>query len=231
MIGTACTLRPEKALDVLIRAAAALLDDFADLRVLIAGEGPDRERVEALIAELGLGEVVSLLGGPWRHPRLPAGARRRGLLLGLGGKPALGDGVHGGRAAGGRDPGGGDPRHDRDGVEGVLVEPGDPEAIAGAVAELLRDPDEAAEMGRRGQRRRREEFDLDVTARMIGELYEELYAASGGAEALRLLFYADYAYHVEDSEGSAPRRRSRSSSPALGSVSSGCADRQESPSA
>ena len=59
MIGTACTLRPEKALDVLIRAAAALLDDFADLRVLIAGDGPDRARVEALIAELGLGEVVT----------------------------------------------------------------------------------------------------------------------------------------------------------------------------
>ena len=34
-------------------------------------------------------------------------------------------------------------------------------------------------MGRRGQLRRREEFDLDVTARRIGDLYEELYAASG----------------------------------------------------
>ena len=45
--------------------------------------------------------------------------------------------------------------------------------------DLLRNPDEAAEMGRRGQRRRREEFDLDVTARRIGDLYEELYAASG----------------------------------------------------
>jgi len=59
------------------------------------------------------------------------------------------------------------------------VPPGRPEAIAAAVAELLRNPDEAAEIGRRGQRRRREEFDLDVTARRIGNLYEELYEASG----------------------------------------------------
>jgi glycosyltransferase involved in cell wall biosynthesis len=65
------------------------------------------------------------------------------------------------------------------GVEGVLVPPGTPEAIAAAVADLLRHPDEAAEMGRRGQQRRREEFDLDVTARRIGDMYEELYAASG----------------------------------------------------
>ena len=35
-------------------------------------------------------------------------------------------------------------------------------------------------MGRSGRRRRREEFDLDVTARLIGELYEELYAAARG---------------------------------------------------
>ena len=179
MIGTACTLRPEKALDVLVRAAAILLDDFPDLRVLIAGEGPDRARVEALIDRARPGRDRDAAGGPRGHPRFPAGARRRGLLLGLGGKPAFGDGVHGGRAASGRDPGGGDPGHDLERGGGGAGAPGDPEAMAAAVAELLRHPDEAAEMGRRGRRRRREEFDLDVTARLIGELYEELYAASG----------------------------------------------------
>ena len=66
------------------------------------------------------------------------------------------------------------------GVEGVLVEPGDPEAMAAAIGGLLRDPARAAAMGRRGRRRRRAEFDLDVTARIIGELYEELYAAARG---------------------------------------------------
>jgi glycosyltransferase involved in cell wall biosynthesis len=178
VIGTACTLRPEKALDVLVRAAAALLDDFPDLRLLIAGEGPDRGRIEALIGQLGLGETVTLLGGrgdipdflqaldvavcssDWEGSPLSVMEYMEAEL------PVVATRV------------GGIPDMITDGVEGVLVPPGQPEAIARAVADLLRDPDAAAEMGRRGQRRRREEFDLDVTARRIGDLYEELYAAS-----------------------------------------------------
>jgi glycosyltransferase involved in cell wall biosynthesis len=179
VIGTACTLRPEKALDVLVRAAAVLLDEFPDLRLLIAGEGPDRARIEGLIGQLGVGETVTLLGGrgdipdflqaldvavcssDWEGSPLSVMEYMEAEL------PVVATRV------------GGIPDMISDGVEGVLVPPGDPEAIATAVAGLLRDPDEAAEMGRRGQRRRREEFDLDVTARQIGNLYEELYAASG----------------------------------------------------
>jgi glycosyltransferase involved in cell wall biosynthesis len=180
VIGTACTLRPEKALDVLIRAAAALREDLPDLRVLIAGDGPDRARVEALIAEFGLGEVVTLLGGrgdipdflraldvavcssDWEGSPLSVMEYMEAEL------PVVATRV------------GGIPDMIESGVEGVLVDPGDPAAIAGAVASLLGDPGRAAEMGRNGRRRRREEFDLDVTARLIGELYEELYAAAGG---------------------------------------------------
>ncbi len=180
VIGTACTLRPEKALDVLIRAAAALLGDFADLRVLIAGDGPDRERVEGLIAELDLGEVVTLLGGrgdipdflraldvavcssDWEGSPLSVMEYMEAEL------PVVATRV------------GGIPDMISSGVEGVLVEPGDPEALASAIGGLLHDPARAAVMGRRGRRRRRTEFDLDVTARMIGELYEELYEAGGG---------------------------------------------------
>jgi glycosyltransferase involved in cell wall biosynthesis len=179
VIGTACTLRPEKALDVLVRAAAILLEEFPDLRLLIAGEGPDRARIEALIGQLGVGETVTLLGGrgdipdflqaldvavcssDWEGSPLSVMEYMEAEL------PVVATRV------------GGIPDMISDGVEGVLVPPGQPEAIATAVAELLRNPDEAAEMGRRGQLRRREEFDLDVTARRIGDLYEELYAASG----------------------------------------------------
>ena len=179
VIGTACTLRPEKALDILVRAAAILLEEFPDLRLLIAGEGPDRARIEALIGQLGVGETVTLLGGrgdipdflqaldvavcssDWEGSPLSVMEYMEAEL------PVVATRV------------GGIPDMISDGVEGVLVPPGQPEAIATAVAELLRNPDEAAEMGRRGQLRRREEFDLDITAHRIGDLYEELYAASG----------------------------------------------------
>jgi glycosyltransferase involved in cell wall biosynthesis len=179
VIGTACTLRPEKGLDVLVRAAGILLDELPDLRLLIAGEGPDRGRVEALIGQLGLGASVTLLGGrgdvpdflealdvavcssDWEGSPLSVMEYMEAEL------PVVATRV------------GGIPDMISNGVEGVLVPPGRPEAIAAAVADLLRDPDRAAEMGRRGRLRRREEFDLDVTARRIGDLYEELYAASG----------------------------------------------------
>ncbi len=179
VIGTACTLRPEKALEVLVRAAAALVDGFPDLRLLIAGEGPDRERVESLIDRLGLRRTVTLLGGrgdipdflealdvavcssDWEGSPLSVMEYMEAEL------PVVATRV------------GGIPDMIESGVEGLLVPPGEPEAIAAAIAELLRDPGRAAEMGRRGRRRRREEFDLEVTARRIGELYEELYAASG----------------------------------------------------
>ena len=58
-----------------------------------------------------------------------------------------------------------------DGVHGLLVERQDPDAFAAAVAQLLRDPARAAEMGRRGQERRRAEFDIDVMVRRLEELY------------------------------------------------------------
>ncbi len=179
VIGTACTLRPEKALEVLVGAAALLVEDLPDLRVLIAGEGPDRQRVESLIDRLGLQRTVMLLGGrgdipdflealdiavcssEWEGSPLSVMEYMEAEL------PVVATRV------------GGIPDMVSSGVEGLLVPPGEPEAIAVAVAELLRDPERAAEMGRRGRRRRREEFNLEVTARRIGELYEELYAASG----------------------------------------------------
>jgi starch synthase len=67
------------------------------------------------------------------------------------------------------------------GVHGLLVNPQDPGALAASVAELLRDPARAAEMGTRGRERRRREFDLDATVRRLEELYERLYAASARA--------------------------------------------------
>jgi glycosyltransferase involved in cell wall biosynthesis len=63
-----------------------------------------------------------------------------------------------------------------DGIQGLLVGPQDPAAFADAVAQLLRDPDRARQMGERGRERRRTEFDIDVMVRRLEALYEELRA-------------------------------------------------------
>jgi glycosyltransferase involved in cell wall biosynthesis len=48
------------------------------------------------------------------------------------------------------------------------------------MAELLRDPERAAEMGRRGKERRAREFDIDVMVRNVENLYLVLYARTRG---------------------------------------------------
>jgi glycosyltransferase involved in cell wall biosynthesis len=60
-----------------------------------------------------------------------------------------------------------------DGETGLLIPPGDEEALARALEALLRDPERGAEMGRRGRQRAREEFDLEdeieAVSRIVGQ--------------------------------------------------------------
>jgi glycosyltransferase involved in cell wall biosynthesis len=59
----------EKGFDVLIRAVA-LMDADIDFRLVIVGDGPERERLENLIADLGLSGRVQLVGfdaNPYRY--------------------------------------------------------------------------------------------------------------------------------------------------------------------
>jgi glycosyltransferase involved in cell wall biosynthesis len=174
VIGTVSVLRPQKALDVLLRASRILVDEFPGLRVLIAGEGDRREALEDLSAELGLQDSVMFLGVRTDVPDVLAAldvavstsdyegsplsvmefmeAARPVVATRVGGIPDLID----------------------DGEQGLVVEPQDPAAFAAAVAQMLRDPERARQMGERGRERRRREFDIDVMVRRLEALYEEL---------------------------------------------------------
>lgn len=180
VIGTVCGLRPVKALDVLLDAAVILVRSVPELRVVIIGDGPDRDRLQRRIADLGLGRTVTLFGDHPEVPRLLRGfdvgvcsSNREGMPLSVleymeAKLPVVATNV------------GGIPEMIGDGVEGLLVAPGDPPALANAVAELLRDPERAAEMGRRGHERRRSEFDVDTMVRRMEDLYEELHEEKRG---------------------------------------------------
>jgi len=61
IVGTVAALRPEKNLPRLLRAFAALPQATAT-RLVIAGDGPERKRLERLIHKLDLSEEVGLLG-------------------------------------------------------------------------------------------------------------------------------------------------------------------------
>jgi glycosyltransferase involved in cell wall biosynthesis len=60
-----------------------------------------------------------------------------------------------------------------DGREGFLVPPGDPAALAGAIAKLLDDPDLRREMGERAAVRAAD-FSIAPAAERIQEIYEEV---------------------------------------------------------
>lgn len=61
VVGTVATLRREKALDRLISAFSLVLA-HGPARLVIAGDGPDRPRLEAFTAERGLRDHVTFVG-------------------------------------------------------------------------------------------------------------------------------------------------------------------------
>jgi glycosyltransferase involved in cell wall biosynthesis len=177
LIGAVGALRPQKAYDVLIRATVTLRAHHPDLHVLIVGEGPERARLQALVRELGLGDTVMLLGRRLDVPDILAAldvavsaSRFEGSPLAVieymaAGLPIVATAV------------GGVPDLIEDGVHGVLVEPGSPEALVSAIDELLGDRARASALGALARERSRREFDLDVMVNRVEALYSELLAA------------------------------------------------------
>jgi glycosyltransferase involved in cell wall biosynthesis len=185
VVGTVCIIRSEKALDVLVRAAALLARGVPRLRVLIAGTGPDRGRVEAVTEQLGLSDRVHFTGARTDvHDILAAidvavicsdyeGSPRSILEFMDAGKPIVATEV------------GGIPEVIEDGVHGVLVPPRDEAALAAAIGGVLADLNGGSEMGARARDRCRREFSLGRTVESLQRLYEELHSRRNGSLASR----------------------------------------------
>lgn len=189
VIGTVCQLRPEKALDLLVDAAAILRPTFPDLRVLIAGDGAEEARLHEQIASLGLDGVVRLLGTRRDVPDVLAAVDVAVCCSDFEGTPlsvmeymAAARPVVATRV-------GGLPELIEDGVHGLLFEKRDTVGLADAVGLLLRDRALRRAMGDRARDRQRREFDLESTVRRLEDLYELLYLHSqrGKNEAWRPL--------------------------------------------
>lgn len=145
--------------------------------MLIAGHGPEQTRLQALINEFGLRDVVLLLGRRLDVPELltvldvaVCASAFEGSPLAVmeymeAGLPIVATKV------------GGVPDLIEDGVHGLLVEPGDPVGLAAAIDDLLTNRVHASALGAHARERRRREFDLDVMVGSVEALYEELLAA------------------------------------------------------
>jgi glycosyltransferase involved in cell wall biosynthesis/CelD/BcsL family acetyltransferase involved in cellulose biosynthesis len=179
LVGAVAVLRPEKAIDVLIRAAALLGEQFPSLRVAIAGDGPERAALEALAADLGAGDVVRFLGMRADVPDVLAGLDVAVLCSTFEGGPlALMEYMRAGKPIVATRVGG-IPELIDDGVHGLLVDSGDHQQLAAAIGRLLADREQAARLGAHARERQRREFDADRMVRELERLYEDLYASRG----------------------------------------------------
>jgi glycosyltransferase involved in cell wall biosynthesis len=162
-------LKAPKDFVTLVRALARLQPD--SFEALIVGDGPDRHRLEAEIEALGLADRVELAGERRDVPQLLASADVFVLSSASEGMPvsvleamAAGLPVVAARV-------GGVPEQVADGVTGLLVEPGDPDELAAALARLTRDGELRRRLGAAGRARAEQAFDLVPFRRAHVEVY------------------------------------------------------------
>ncbi len=174
VIGSVGHLRREKAYEVLIEAAALLRDAGSPAAVLIAGEGPERGRLESLISDRGLGGSVRLLGARSDVPDLLAALDVAVCCSDFEGGPlSVMEYMEAGLPVVASDVGG-LPELVADGASGLLVSPRDPQGLAAALAVLIGNAGERRRMGDAGQRMRRERWSLEAWIARIEGLYLEL---------------------------------------------------------
>ena len=172
--GSVGFLRAQKAFDVLVRAAARLAPTHPDLWFVIVGDGEERPKLEALIAELGVGDRVVLAGRRGDVPDVLQALDIAVCCSDFEGSPlSVMEYMEAGLPVAATSVGG-VPDLVVEGETGLLVERRDDAGLAAAIGALADDPDRRRAMGERGREKRAREFDLDVTVRRIEELYLEL---------------------------------------------------------
>lgn len=177
VLGTACRLVSIKGLEHLIRAVSLLRAELPEIRLEIAGSGPEQAALEKEMRRLELQDHVTFLG--WRTdlaallprwdvfvlPSLDEGLPIAALEAMAAGLPVVATAV------------GGVPELVEDGRTGWLVPPGNAEALAGRIRQLLLDPERARGMGTTGAAHARAQFSAERMVSSIEKLYGELLAA------------------------------------------------------
>lgn len=173
-------LVPEKGADVLLRAFQSVVARVPTARLVMAGDGPEREPLEALARELGVHGHVEMLGhrpapevdrafdGAWVHavPSLwdePFGmVAAEGMMRGTAVVASRNGGLQ---------------NIVRDGVTGFLVVPGDIAAWTDALVHLLTAPEAASRMGQYGRKIAWARHRVALQARRFVRVYREVAGA------------------------------------------------------
>jgi glycosyltransferase involved in cell wall biosynthesis len=162
-IGIVKTLAPKYGVDLLLRAMAGLLRDDElrmtplNLKLLIVGDGPQRNALEALAVQLGIGERTEFVGGV-RHRDVPHWLQRMDIFAAPSRSDSESFGVAVVEASACALPVvvanvGGLPEVVQDGRTGLVVPPDDVGALQAALKRLVLDAGLRATLGRQGRAR------------------------------------------------------------------------------
>ncbi len=168
VVGTVSSLTPHKGHEYLIQAASLVLNTLPSAKFIIVGDGPLRKRLEDQAKNLDIHPAVIFTGTRKDIPEilslmdvfvLPSHTRE-GLGIAIieamaAERPVVATEI------------GGIPEVVNDGETGLLVPPGDAEALSKAIIELLRNPKKTKEMGVKGRTRVKEKF---TTKKMLSEI-------------------------------------------------------------
>jgi glycogen synthase len=166
----------QKGFDLALTALAAIIHRFPDIRLTVAGDGPERLALERQANELNLTGFVNFIGwvSPDKVPELfdtatiilmPSRWEGFGLVAleaGLMARPVIATRV------------GGIPEVVAHKETGLLVESEKSEALANALVFLLTHPDQAAQMGSAGRRRAEKLFSWERCVEDYDALYQKL---------------------------------------------------------
>ena len=173
VLGAVAVLRPQKSLSVLLDAMPLVLQTRPGTHLVIAGDGPCREELVRQTRGLGLSDHVHFLG-----LREDAEAILRSVDIAVISSDYEGTPLVAYECFANRTPlvataVGGLPAMIQDGVTGRLVPARDPEALAGAISELLSDPEERRRLAGAAAASP-VNFHIEDVARRFCTLYEQL---------------------------------------------------------
>jgi glycosyltransferase involved in cell wall biosynthesis len=189
LIGVVARLEPEKGHRFLIQAMPSIHAIAPDAWLAIVGEGSEADALRAEAASLGDAvserivftgrrDDVSALTADLTVAALPSLREAQGISIleaMARRRPVVASAV------------GGIPEVITDGVDGLLVPPADPDALAAAIGSLLTDDAFRERIGEEGYRTVAERFSIDAQVKQIEVVYDEELARAGVVEALRPL--------------------------------------------
>jgi len=174
VVGAVARLSKEKGLHYLLEAFAVVAGRHPQARLVLAGQGPERQRLERLTARLGLGERVRFLGEV-PHERVPEVLQQLDIFAmpstyeGFGVAaleaeamelPVVASRVHG------------IPDVVVDGETGLLVPPRDRQALAAALDRLASDGDLRRRLGQAGPAFVAEHYSWEDNTAQMEALYQ-----------------------------------------------------------